>query len=225
MPQTTRELCSRHGVVGLTSRVAAVVAVMAATLALGTSADAASSRTAAAKPHIKLASNKVEPKDPICAAYGLQSPSDYQWDVTATGFQPAEKVTFRMSQLGSRVVASATANSKGDFSVKFTDPDQQAAKETLSATGTKGSKASAAVTSYFATCYVEEDPAPWDGVGWKAGSTVTFKVGKKVAGKVTANEEGSFSTKAKWTCGSQAEAITIVGIALKKEVVPGGSTC
>jgi len=198
---------------------------MAATLALGTSADAASARSVAATAHIKLASSKEAPKDPICAAYGLQPPSGYQWDVTGSGFKPMEKVTFRMSQLGSSVVASATANNSGDFSVKFTNPAQPAAKETLSATGAKGSKASAAVTSWFATCYVEKDPAPWDGVGWKAGSTVTFNVGKKVAGQVKADSAGSFSTKARWTCGSQAEAITIVGIALTKEVVQGGTTC
>jgi hypothetical protein len=218
---------SRDRICGLTGRLAAAATVVVTTFALGTGAGAAATRNAdvSARPQIRLASVKVSPKDPICVAYGLQSPADYHWAVKGSGFRAAEKVTFRLSKLGSRVVGSATANSSGDFSVKFLDPAQPAAKEILSATGSEGSKVSKAVTSWFATCYVEEDPAPWDGVGWKAGSTVTFDVGKKAAGRATASATGSFSTKAKWTCGTKAKNITIVGTAIKKEVVKGGTTC
>lgn len=200
-------------------------ALIAATVFVSGARTGAAGATAA-RPAIGLSAAKVTPLDSICVRYGLEPAVDYTLTVTGTGFKPDEKVAIRMTQFGSSVLARARATGTGTFSATFKDPRQPAALGKVRATGSLGSVATHKITTYFATCYVESNPAPWDGVGWKAGSIVDFRVAKKVVARARANREGSFASSAHYRCGSTPKLVTITGTTLNKEqVVKGAMTC
>jgi hypothetical protein len=207
-------------------RVAALAAAFTAALLVPGTGTAFAQSVKVVHPAIRLSSAKVTPEDPICVTYGLEPPASYRLTVKGTSFKPFEKVAIRMTRLGSRVVAKAQADAAGGFSVTFTDPVQPAAVEKVTARGSRGSFAVRRVTSEYASCYVTTNPAPWDGVGWKAGSAVQFKVGRTVASTAHANKEGSFSVSAPYTCGTAAKSVRIIGTVFNKHIViKGGTVC
>jgi len=171
-------------------------------LGMGLSAAALCSAAADVTPSITVSPTPptlVAPPDPICEHFSLQTAADAQLTVTGSGFQPSQRVTISLPGVATKV-ASVRSDSSGAFTIAFTNPEHPSQMSEVVKAADSSASATAHFVSGYATCLTDSTFSSWDGVGWKAGSTVSFRLGTKTLKTAAASANGEFSTSVAITC-------------------------